>query len=304
MNAVQANAISMPEILRSLGYTPQKPRGRDCLFFSPLHRERTPGFHVDLAENVWFDFGLERGGDVVDFAQTFLKSRLHEHTAVDALHFLAGLSTGASAPLSDSFRDAVTPSPLEIVQIRDLQCIALRRYLTDTRKIPLDLARKYLVEVEVRNRATGKSAYLLGMKNADGGYALRSAFAKSHIGEMDVTVIRGTRFPAKEVHAFEDALDMLSALADQGLDAFSGDTIVLHALSCLPLAMLYIEGYEFYDRLFLWLDNDRAGEKATDIFRRVARREAHLDVCEMNRTYSPFKDVNQYRIHRLEGHSL
>lgn len=79
MNAVQANAISISEILNRLGYAPQKPRGRDCLFFSPLHGERTPGFYIDLVENVWFDFGEERGGDVVDFAQTFLESRLHSH---------------------------------------------------------------------------------------------------------------------------------------------------------------------------------------------------------------------------------
>lgn len=304
MNAVQANAISMSKILHHLGYLPQRPRGRDCLFFSPLHHERTPGFHVDLVENVWFDFCLEKGGDVVDFAQAFLNSRLHHHDALDALHFLASLVTGAPLPLADSFRDAATPSPLEIVQIRTLQCPGLCRYLTDTRKIPLDLARKYLVEVEVVNRATGKTAFMFGMRNEDGVYVLRSAFAKGGFGTQDVTVIRGTRYPAKEVHLFGNAIDFLSSLADQEVEAFPGDSIVLHRLSFLPLALPYIEGYDHYNRMFLWLDNDRAGEKAADIFRRVAQRETHLDVCEMNRTYSPFKDVNQYRVHRLEGHSM
>lgn len=299
MNAAQANALSMSDIFNRLGYQPQRIRGRDAFFFSPLRRQSVPGFHVDLVENVWYDFALDRGGDVVDFAVAFLQATSRDHAVDDALRFLSGVNAGVSVPFVERVHEQAMLSPLEIERVRTLDCLRLRRYLTDVRKIPFDLAQRFLVEVEVRNVTTGKAAFMLGMRNADGVFVLGNAAVRCAFGTADVTVVRGSAFPPKEVHVFGDALDMLSALADQALERFAGDAIVLHTLSHIPLALPYIEGYESYRRMFLWLDNDRAGEKATDIFRRVAQREAHLDVCAMNPTYSPFGCVNAYRRHRF-----
>ncbi len=62
MNAAQANALPMPEILRTLGHQPQRERGHDLCYFSPFRDERTPSFHVSVSGNVWYDFGAGRGG--------------------------------------------------------------------------------------------------------------------------------------------------------------------------------------------------------------------------------------------------
>ncbi len=301
MNAKQANAISLPEILNHLGYPPQKERRRDHLYFSPFRDERTPSFHVNVADNIWYDFGEGRGGDVVDFACAYLESRGLCHRVADALRFLVDIRPGSVlhrllAPTADN-DDAPA---LHVVSLRDLRHPGLLRYLTDERMIPLDLARKYLVEAEVHNRNSGKVFHALAMKNADRGYELRNNVFQGTVGHKDVTVLRGTRSPVTEVHVFEGFMDMLSALADQEVEALPGDMIVLHSLACLSKALPYIENYESYECLFSWLDNDAAGEKATDFLRRIVEQQGHLDFCAMNPTYTPFKDVNEYRTVRLK----
>jgi len=299
MNAAQANAISLPEIMKKLGYLPQKDRGWDSLFFSPFRDERTPSFHVNVADNIWYDFGEERGGDVVDFACAYLESRNLGHSVSEALSFLGNFDALSLPQRVFSVKSEGEEPALNVENVHSVRNLPLLRYLVHDRMIPLELVRKYLVEVEVHNRNTGKTFSLIGMKNADKGYELRSAFFKGCIGHKDVTVIRGAGYPPPEVHVFEGFMDMLSALADQEIDAFPGDMIVLHSLACLSKALPYVENYESYKRLYAWLDNDRAGEKGTQFLQRVAERQKHLEFCAMNNTYAPHKDVNEARVMRL-----
>ncbi len=297
------HTFALTDILETLGFHPVKDRGRDLFYRSPFRRERTPTFHVDRTDNLWYDFGGETGGDVVDFARAFLASRGLGVSRNDAVCFLG--ETGAGIPPQTAFNRACREevSRLRIAHVsRRLEHRGLIRYLTDQRKIPFDLARKYLVEVRVRNSLTGDTFHALGMKNDDGGYAVHNRHFTGTVGRPDVTVIRGRRIPAREVHVFEDFMDMLSALADQRVSRFDGDMIVLHRPCCLSKSLAYVEGYEPYRRLFSWLDNDRAGEKASAIFKRVAGREGQMDVCEMNATYAPFNDVNDCRAARLGLH--
>lgn len=300
MNAAQANAISLPEILNKLGYPPQKERGHDAWYVSPFRAEKPPSFHVNVADNVWYDFGAERGGDVVDFACAWLESRHLGHSMPEGLRFLEDMGA-SSLPQRVARVKAEDDTPtLHITDVLpSIQNPALLRYIANDRVIPLDLALKYLVQVEVRNRNTGKTFSVVGMRNADKGYELRNRFFKGCIGHKDVTVFRGTQYPAPDVHVFEGFMDMLSALADQEIGSFPGDMIVLHSLSCLSKALPYIENYESYQRLYSWLDNDRAGEKATQALQRIAERQRHLDFCPMNRDYRPYKDVNEARVMRL-----
>lgn len=298
MNAAQANAIPLPEILSKLGCQPQKNRGSDQLYFSLLREERTPSFHVNVPGNVWFDFGEGRGGTVVDFACAWLESRSLKHEVRDALRFLSDMQIYVQFPRVFSLKPQDEEPALQVVDVGPLRHSALLRYLSDGRRIPLDLARVYLSEVKVHNRKTGKSFHALGMKNDNGGFELRNAFFKGCAGHKDVTVLRGTGVPAPDVHVFEGTMDLLSALADQEIESFRGDMIVLHSLASLSKALPYIEHYEDYGQLYTWLDNDPAGEKATHFLRQIAGQQKNLGFCAMNETYAPCKDVNEWRCKR------
>ena len=300
MNAAQANALSLPDILKILGYTPQKERGHDHLYFSPLREEKTPSFHVHIANNIWYDFGLGEGGDVVDFARAYLESKGSTHSVSEALRFLGDMHP-FSLPKRMGVSQAQDSAPaLKVMAVRKLRYPKLLRYLSDERMIPLELARKHLVEIEAHNHLTGQTLIAAAMKNVDGGYELRNSAFKGCAGHKDVTVLRGTEAPATEVHVFEGMMDMLSALADQERDDFAGDIIVLHSLACLSKALPYIENYESYRRVVSWLDNDNAGEKATAFLRRVVKQQEHLAFHTMNSLYAPAKDVNEARVTRLK----
>ncbi len=152
MNAAQANALSLPEILKILGCHLQKTRRHDHLYLSPFRDEKTPSFHVHVRDNVWYDFGAGHGGDVVDFACAYLQSQGFGHSVSEALRFL-----GDMHPFSLPRRTVKTVEKtqadgpaLTVGAVHPLRHPALLQYLTDERMIPLDLARKYLVEVEVR----------------------------------------------------------------------------------------------------------------------------------------------------------
>lgn len=46
-----------------------KKSGKMYMCCSPLHEERTPSFAVCPEKQLWYDFGVSDGGDVIDFVQ-------------------------------------------------------------------------------------------------------------------------------------------------------------------------------------------------------------------------------------------
>ncbi|MCB0713117.1 MAG: hypothetical protein KDD67_12370 [Ignavibacteriae bacterium] len=290
------HTIPLTDILHALGFNPVKYRGRDLFYRSPFRKEKVPTFHVDEVENVWYDFASECGGDVVDFARAFLGSRGLGVSREDALMFLG--ETAAGIPPQTTFNRVSRPvrNPYKVVNLSyRLRHPGLIRYLTEDCGIPLSLAQKHLAEVQVLDRNTGHHFHALAMQNEDGGFALRNRYVTGTAGRHDVTVIRGLCVPAREVHVFDDFIDLLSALADHGVDRFDGDMIVLHRPDCLDKSFAYIEEYEPYRRLYSWLGGDRTGEKASAIFKRVAGRQRHLDFCDINERTFPFTGVSASR---------
>ena len=272
---------------------------RDALYFSPFRAESLPAFHVDRQENTWFDFATGCGGDVVDFACAFLESRGRSHSLEDGLHFLHPLSE-TSYFYSDFTAQARRKKPrLTVKEDSRLRHPDLCRFLSEDKGIPLDLARLHLREVQVRDKDSGQVFYAIGMKNDNGGTAICNRLVNGVVGRPDVTVIRGARFPARDVHVFQDCFDLLTALADLGATRLPGDCIVLHNMSCLSNALPYIAEYELYERMFSWMRNTRTGGKATEIFRRAAGRENHLAFCDMTPTYQGFESITACRSHRL-----
>src|SRR5688572_33253369 len=64
----EARQIDMIDYLSKLGYQPAKIRNYDHWYLSPLREERTPSFKVNKKLNRWYDHGLGKGGNMIDFA--------------------------------------------------------------------------------------------------------------------------------------------------------------------------------------------------------------------------------------------
>ncbi len=68
MELEQIRRISLVGFLEDLGHMPVSRKGNDVWFRSPFRNERTASFKVDTQRNVWFDFGLGKGGDIFHLA--------------------------------------------------------------------------------------------------------------------------------------------------------------------------------------------------------------------------------------------
>ncbi|CAN5491098.1 hypothetical protein BH11BAC5_BH11BAC5_54880 [soil metagenome] len=58
----------MVDFLKASGYEPQKIKGLDYWYLSPLRQEKTASFKVNLKLNRWYDHGIGKGANLVDFA--------------------------------------------------------------------------------------------------------------------------------------------------------------------------------------------------------------------------------------------
>ena len=57
----------MIDYLSKLGYEPVKVRNCDYWYLSPLREEKTASFKVNKKLNRWYDHGLGKGGNIIDF---------------------------------------------------------------------------------------------------------------------------------------------------------------------------------------------------------------------------------------------
>ena len=203
MNVETANATPLSSILLKIGCNPVKHTSKEAWYHSPLREERTASFHIHTSKNVWYDFGIGKGGNVLTFIITYLESHNEDHTVVDALRWLDNmfdvLPTVVYAPAQKKEDGEET---LKQRKVGAIQNIALLKYL-DERGIPQTAAKKYLKEVYVHNKNSGKSFFALGLSNENGGYELRNGKFKGSLSPKGISFIRGARLLHDEIHVFE-----------------------------------------------------------------------------------------------------
>ncbi|MBS1530362.1 MAG: DNA primase, partial [Bacteroidetes bacterium] len=166
----QAKKIALADYLAFLGYLPQHIKNNNCWYLSPLRNERTASFKVDRKRNQWFDHGLGKGGDLIDFGTRYFKCSVAE--------FLGKLDDTKSnfsfhqpVSLSPSAGEKKEESKIIVLETRPLQSVRLLQYL-EQRNIPLSLAKSVCTEVIFV--LYGRQNTAIGFPNNAGGYELRS----------------------------------------------------------------------------------------------------------------------------------
>jgi hypothetical protein len=303
MNTDQAKHLSLPDLLARLGHTPVREgkQGRELWYRSPFRQEKDASFHTSFLGGkwIWNDFG-DVGGTVIDFVM-----RHESYTRVkDALDYLERMfpstDTRRSAnPAQASFSFQQQPDRAAVAdffqEARQLEFLnagplcnpAILSYLTQERRIPADLAARYLKEVHYRNLVNGKPYFAFGMENQSGGYEIRVASNrytfKSALVARDVSLIPGSLPGSRTVQVFEGMTDFLSHLALSGTERPQADCLVMHSLSSFQRAADLIRAKE-YGRIETFLDNNRAGQEGT------------------NRFCAEFGDLVQPQSHRFAPH--
>lgn len=268
MNSVVAKLIDLPRLLQVLGHKPCKvlKGGMEVWYLSPYRFERSPSFHASYLSGkwIWKDFGTGDGGTVIDFAVKYWNCS----SIQDGLQHLKSVQPELNKVHDVTSTDSIDASRMSI-ELKYLSDTVIKhpvivKYLTEIRKIPIDIAMEHLREVHYLNK--GKRYYAFGMQNRIGGYEIRSAsdnnIFKSALNGRDITFISNSSNGTTSINIFEGMIDYLSVLAMTG-SRLTGDAIVMHGLGMYNRT---VEIANRYCQVNLFLDNDEAGIAHTNRF--------------------------------------
>ena len=82
--------ISIADYLHARGIQPVKQYGSYALYNAPYREDYNASLKVDFARNLWYDFGLGKGGNIIDLVMLLQRCNAHEamsHLAGNALSF-------------------------------------------------------------------------------------------------------------------------------------------------------------------------------------------------------------------------
>jgi DNA primase len=284
MNCEQANGLDMVEFLKKQGYHPVKIRGADYWYHSPLHEDRTPSFKINATQNTWYDFGLGKGGRLVNFVCAW-----QQVSVVQALQKIASgnypnkdFSTTTQKP------EDPTSGKLILQEVSDsITDLKLLNYLRK-RSIDPQTVKQYCKQVQY---AVNNRPYLaIGFRNNAGGYELRSPDFKGTVAPKFVTWLdRGT----SSIKVFEGFFDFLSfqTLANQPENTAllePSNFLILNSLSFFTRNMDLMEKHE---TIHLFLDNDSAGQKHVEQLQQRTGK-----VIDERHMYKDFKDLNEWLV--------
>ena len=264
ISCAEAKKIDMVQYLSDLGFEPQKIRGNDYWYHSPFRKETDPSFKVNRKFNVWYDHGLQKGGNLIDFGILF-----HECSVSELLQKIERKNTFSSHQQNHlnrpaSFINAGEKAKIAIMDIRDsIKLLSLQEYLS-IRKIPLKIANHYCKEIDFQLYDCKYT--VIGFKNSAGGYELRSANFKASSSPKEVTLI-GHDF-SKSILVFEGFFDFLSyqAIHHRKLILLPKQQRNFLILNSIGFVEKMKPRLEKYTSVHLYLDRDSKGLSVTKDF--------------------------------------
>lgn len=285
MNIQEAKAIPLADYLQCLGYSPVKRQGCNLWYKSPLRTESEPSFKVNTELNRWFDFGLGKGGNIIDLAE-----QLYQDNHLPSLLERIGRQAPNVRPISYPSRQLPSTPSFQRLEVRELTHPALLRYLQE-RGIDTAIARNECRELHFTHN--GKPYFAIGFPNVAGGYEVRNLLFKACIAPKDITHIQKENGRNDVCYLFEGFMDYLSFLTiykrnkPHSPDLTDKDCIILNSVSNIGKAMNRLQGY---GRIHCFLDNDTAGRTAY----REMEQAFPCKVRDASTYYSEYKDLNDY----------
>ena len=270
-----SNYISIRQYLENKGVCPVKDRGYYGLYYSPFREDRDPSFKVDYGKDLWYDFGANEGGSIVD-----LVMKMEYCTLAEALQKLD------DTPFSFQRNTPVVPinreSAIKVLDVVPLIHPLLLNYLKQ-RSINIDIAQCYCSEVHYS--IAGKNYFAIGFQNDSGSWELRNRDFKGSVSPKDITTINNNN---NTVMVFEGFMDFLSYLSMKQNSSPTIDTAILNSTANIIKAIPFLESHK---TVHAFLDNDEAGRKSL-----VSLHELLIssEVVDQSAFYQKYKDLNEY----------
>ena len=276
----EIKSIPLATFLSQLGHEPTARKGTRLWYKSPLRQEHTPSFKVETTLNCWYDFGLGRGGNIIDLAAEMYQS-------TDLRYLMRCIADSCPVPsvptVASSFAPRHSAPSMERFEVVPLEHRALVAYLQE-RGIPAHIATAHCKEAHYC--VNGRFYFAVAFENVSGGWELRNRYFKGCRGRKDISYLPWARDgPSTECAVFEGFIDYLSALT---LGIISGaDAIILNSVVNVNKAVPYLKGYTSIN---CYLDNDTAGRTALTELTAIYGST----VIDRSILYSEFNDLNEY----------
>ncbi len=270
--------IPLADFLARLGHEPIRRSGNELWYLAPYRSERTPSFCVNVAKQIWYDFGLGKGGDIFTLAGELAQSG-------DFMEQVKFIADAANMVVDRSEKPTYQPKPtspaFEGVETVPLLRSPLTDYLEE-RGIPYAVASRHCCHLNYG--VHGKRYFAIGFPNVASGYEIRSRFFKGSVPPKDVSLIKAEDTASDVCSVFEGFMDFLSA-ATLGLT--TGDSLVLNSVANAGKALKHLDGY---GRIDCYLDRDEAGRRTLEVLK------GHYGgrVCDRSALYDGCKDLNEY----------
>lgn len=280
----EIKSIPLADFLSQLGHEPMARKETRLWYKSPLRQEHTPSFKVETTLNCWYDFGLGRGGNIIDLAAEMYQS-------TDLCYLMRCIADSCPVP---SVQTVASSSPqrhsapsMERFEVVPLEHRALVAYLQE-RGIPAHIATVNCKEAHYC--VNGRFYFAVAFENVSGGCELRNRYFKGCRGHKDISYLPWARDgPSTECVVFEGFIDYLSALT---LGIISGaDAIILNSVVNVNKAVPYLKDYTTIN---CYLDNDNAGKTALAELT-VIYSSAVIDCSTL---YSEFNDLNGFLVNQ------
>lgn len=274
MYPLKLKDIDIKEFLKELEITPSRENGRFGIYISPLRTERTPSFKVDYKENLWYDFGIGKGGSIID-----LVMHLEKCDSLEAIQILRSKKNIVFIRQNKQYPES-NYSGLTILKTQNLSSYKLISYLQQ-RFINISIATRYCKEV---NYTSGqKEFYAIGFANNGGGWELRNPFFKGSSSPKTITKLNSG---SADCLVFEGFMDFLSFLTLKNISAPIQDSLVLNSVSTLSGGNDFLLSHR---KIHCFLDNDTAGKNALDEIRNLG-----IETIDHSESYKGFKDLNEF----------
>ena len=294
MSFYELKEIPITDLLTHLGHRPvsRAKGGRQWFYHSPLREDNNASFCVSSDKNLWYDFGTSRGGNVIDLARAMNGDCSFKVAASWLEEQRRGFKQGPPLTASIVSIGPIRPETgMENIKVQPLTNKALIGYLW-SRGIPAEIGKRYCKEVQYDVR--GRHFFALCFMNILGGMEIRNPFFKGSYGVKAPSVITLSKSEhTPSCCVFEGFMDFLSyqtLLArynDPVINPVPRDCIILNSTSMVQKAFPFIQ---VYDVAFTYLDNDAAGQQATDAIEAVM----YDRTIRMSSRFSEFNDLNDY----------
>lgn len=276
--------LSITEYLASIGCQPHHKSGNSLMYFSPFREEKTPSFHVDPTKNCWYDFGAGKGGGVTDLM------KIIQESGVKTAH-----SCACCTPQPSSFHQEEETAAQSDYSVSPLKESKLISYIVNERRIDKEVALNECAEIHWTEN--GKERYGIAFANDADGYEVRGAIGnyKRCVGQKSVTHIKNGGGKCVVFEGFMDYLTYIcfkhcASHADEQLKIY--DFLILNSTAMAKSAMPLLKEY---GEVFLLLDNDASGRKATKEIM-DARPTFCIDASDF---YSGFNDMNEWYVKQV-----